>query len=120
MTRKKARKRKPLVTVEEALAFMRVAKAHLAAGGRLVDGKIMAERAEVCIECEKRTELSSCPTCKSLVAKATFKVPYEFDFGDRPYCGVCSCRLAQKSWLLDEVNAADGRPLEYPDQCWVG
>lgn len=101
------------------MAFFRQVKAHGKKGRSFVSEEEARRRRDICLQCKLRTNLVACGSCRTQVAKMFFKVPEDFDFGIRAYCGACHCSLAHKTWLLPEVLASDPREISYPDHCWV-
>lgn len=100
-------------------SFLKAAVAHLANGSKLVERELALQRAGICQNCPKATNLSACGICKRMVADLMFPVPDSVDYGERAFCGVCHCSLAHKVWLPAEVILTDDRQLEFPDHCWV-
>ena len=88
-------------------------------GGTYVAPAEAQRRADVCSECEVRTDVSGCGSCKEEIAKLVFDVPGEIPFDQEgDFCDVCGCHLPTKVWIRDEVLVAGKRKLEYPASCW--
>lgn len=106
------------LTLNDMMAFSKVALEFIKNGGRMTDFDEAKRRAAVCRDCPLNQPASGCK-CGTFYKMINASIPVERKFAGLDVCQACACSCVAKVNVPMEVIKADTRPIEYPVNCWM-
>lgn len=105
-------------TLNDMLAFSKVALEFIKGGGQMVPKEEAQRRAAICKDCPLNQPAAGCK-CGTFYKMIAATVPADRKFADLNVCKACACTLQAKVNVPMSVLQVDNRPISYPDFCWM-
>jgi len=106
------------LTLNDMLAFSKVAIEFIKNGGAMVPKEEALRRANICRACPLNQPASGCK-CGTFYRMLNSAIPADRKFDGLNVCQACACSCVAKVNVPMEVIKADDRKIAFPLNCWM-